>query len=223
MIDIHSHILWGVDDGADSELTSQTLLSQYVEQGVGYVICTPHQNKMLHRTETLRCEFANFKEKVKDVPVNFYLGAEVLYYEGMAKDIAKGELLTLGGTDYVLVEFPVSCNGEYVCDAVYELTIAGYLPIVAHIERYVNLTKKDYSAVKEAGALIQINASVFNHKITVKTAKYLLKKELVDFIASDCHDAKYRNVNFTSAREFVKKKFPGQYDKLFNRTVPSDK
>ncbi|MGN0811922.1 MAG: tyrosine-protein phosphatase [Candidatus Coproplasma sp.] len=217
MIDIHSHILWGVDDGADSETTSQTLLSQYVEQGVDCVICTPHQNKKMRRADILRREFAVFQEKVKDVPVSFYLGAEILYYEGMAKDIAKGELLTLDGTDYVLVEFPVSCSGETVCDAVYELTIAKYKPIIAHIERYVNLTKKDYLAVKEAGALIQINAGAFNHNGTAKTAKYLLKKGLVDFIASDCHDAHRRNVNFTLAKEVVKKKFPKQYDKLFNR------
>ncbi|MGN1373586.1 MAG: tyrosine-protein phosphatase [Candidatus Coproplasma sp.] len=219
MIDIHSHILWGVDDGADSESTSKALLSQYVEQGVDCVICTPHQNKMMRRTETLRCEFARFQEMAKDYPISFYLGAEILYYEGMAKDIAKGELLTLGGTDYVLVEFPVSCSGEDVCDAVYELTIAKYKPIVAHIERYVNLTKSDFSDVSEAGALIQINASSFNHNSTLKTANHLLKKGLVDFIASDCHDAHRRNVDFTTAKEFVKKKFPKQYDKLFNRQL----
>ena len=223
MIDIHSHILWGVDDGADSQLTSQTLLSQYVEQGVDCVICTPHQNKMMRRADILRREFALFKEKVKSQAVSFYLGAEILYYEGMVRDIAKGELLTLGGTNYVLVEFPVGCSGEQVCDAVYELTIANYKPIVAHIERYVNLTKNDFEDVREMGALIQINASAFNDKGRIKTAKYLLKKELVDFIASDCHDVKYRNVDFTSAKEFVKKKFPKQYDKLFNRKVPSGK
>ncbi|MGN0807271.1 MAG: tyrosine-protein phosphatase [Candidatus Coproplasma sp.] len=219
MIDVHSHILWGVDDGADSATVSQEMLSQYVEQGVDCVICTPHQNKMLHRADILRHEFAVFKEKFKNEPITFHLGAEILYYEGMAKDISNGELLTLGDTNYVLIEFNVGCSCEDVCDAVYELKIANYLPIIAHIERYVNLTKKDYSVIRELGALIQINAGALRCKRTTKVAKYLLKKGLVDFIATDCHDADHRNVDFSEIREFVKKKYPAQYDKLFNRQV----
>lgn len=215
MIDIHSHILWGVDDGADSASTSQTLLSQYVEQGVDCVICTPHQNRILHRTEILRCEFAKFAKEASDFPVRLYLGAEILYYPGMVNDLAKGELLTLGGSEYVLVEFPVYQDAEGIYDAIYELSIAKYVPIIAHIERYYNLNKKDYFAVKEEGALVQINADVFNYKSTAKIAKYLLKNGLVDFIASDCHDANHRNVKFTTAREYVKRKFPKQYSKLF--------
>lgn len=221
MIDVHSHILWGVDDGADSASVSQELLSQYVEQGVDCVICTPHQNKMLHRTDILRCEFAVFKERFKGEPVTFHLGAEILYYEDMAKDILKGELLTLGDTNYVLVEFFESCSAETVFDAVYELTIAKYVPIIAHIERYVNLTKKDYSSIKGLGALIQINASVLRCKRTTKIARYLLKKGLVDFVASDCHDVSHRNVDFREIKGFVKKKYPSQYEKLFNMQLPN--
>ncbi|MGN0806494.1 MAG: tyrosine-protein phosphatase [Candidatus Coproplasma sp.] len=217
MIDIHSHILPGVDDGSDSLETSKALLSQYAFHGVDCVICTPHQNRLTHSAETLKSKFVKFSEEVADMPVSLYLGAEILYYKDMAKDVASGELLTLGGSKYVLVEFPVTCSGEYLCDAVYELTIADYIPVIAHIERYVGISKKDCFAVRDAGALIQVNASAFNNKGALKQIKFLLKNGLVDFIASDCHDAKYRNVDFTAAKALVGKKFPKQYDKLFNR------
>ncbi|MGN0804879.1 MAG: tyrosine-protein phosphatase [Candidatus Coproplasma sp.] len=218
MIDIHSHILPGVDDGADSLETSRKLLLQYASQGVDCVICTSHQNKMLLRTDILRCEFNKFLQEVSDIPVRLYLGAEILYYTGMVKDLQEGKLLTLGGSKYVLIEFPVHCNAGDICDAVYELVIAKYVPIIAHIERYVNLTKQDYLKIKNEGALIQINANSVKGKYTAKVAKYLLKKGLVDFISSDCHDVKFRNADFTLIKEYVRKKFPKQYDKLFNRT-----
>lgn len=217
MIDMHTHILWGVDDGADSLETAGKLLSQCVSQGVDCVVCTPHQDKMIHRTEELRCEFDSFLKQVSDIPVRLYLGAEILYYDGMVNDLVEGELLTMGGTNYVLVEFPVTCTSEDICNAVYELSLANYVAIVAHIERYINLAPQDYFAIKNEGALIQINASAFAHKGLRRKIKYLLKNKLIDFIASDCHDLDYRNVDFSEAREYVKKKFPKQYDKLFNR------
>lgn len=215
MIDIHSHILPCVDDGSDSLETSRKLLLQCVEQGIDRVICTPHQNKITRRAEVLRREFDKLSSAVSDIPVKLYLGAEIAYYSGMAGDIAKGELLTLGGSKYVLVEFSTSVSGEELCDAVYEITIADYVPIIAHIERYVNLTKQDYSSVKQTGALIQVNASSFKNKQTLKKVKYLLKKGLVDFVASDCHNIKYRGVDFTAAKEYVAKKYPEQFDRLF--------
>ncbi|MGN0817847.1 MAG: tyrosine-protein phosphatase [Candidatus Coproplasma sp.] len=215
MIDIHSHILPCVDDGSNSLETSRKLLLQYASQGVDRAICTPHQNKILRRADILRREFDKFSAAVADLPVRVYLGAEILYYSGMVNDIAKGELLTLGGSEYVLVEFPVMISGEDLQDAVYELILAKYVPIIAHIERYSMLIKEDYAAVRNAGALIQINAAAFNGRDTAKTAKYLLKNGLVDFIASDCHDLKHRDVNFAAAKEYVAKKFPEQFDRLF--------
>lgn len=220
MIDIHSHILPCVDDGADSLETSRKLLLQYASQGVDCVICTPHQNKMTFRTDILRCEFDKFLQAVSDIPVRLYLGAEILYYTGMVKDLQKGKLLTMGGSKYVLVEFPVICKAEEICDAVYELVMAKYVPIIAHIERYVNLTKQDYSAIKNEGALIQINANALKGRLSAKVVKYLLKKGLVDFISSDCHDLKFRNADFTLVKEYVKKKFTKQYEKFFKTEKP---
>lgn len=220
MIDIHSHLLPCVDDGSDSLETSRSLLSQYVAQGVDRVICTPHQNKKLLRAEVLRREFAKFSQAVQDLPVRLSLGAELLYYRGAVKDLACGEILTLAESEYVLVEFPVMCESSDLLDALYELTVAGYKPIVAHIERYANLSKKDYSAVKEQGALIQVNAHSFKNKYALKLIKYLLKNGQVDFIATDCHDTNRRDADFTAAKEFVEKKFPKQYNKLFNDRLP---
>lgn len=216
MIDIHSHILPCVDDGSDGINTSRNLLMQYVSQGIGRAVCTPHQNKTLRRADALKSAFNKLCENVADLPVRLFLGAEILYYTGMARDIASGELLTLGGSKYVLVEFPVAVSGVDLQDAVYELNLSGYVPIVAHVERYFNLGKDDYFSIRDEGALFQVNADSFSYNHVLKKLKYLLKNQLVDFIASDCHDDKRRNADFGCAKKFISKKFPGQYAKFFS-------
>lgn len=213
MTDIHSHLLYGVDDGATSLEMARALLAQYAVSGVDSVICTPHQNKTLRRTDVLRKRFSLFQGEAA-TSVRLYLGAEIYYYEDMADDLKSGELLTMNGTPYVLVEFSTH-NEERIPDAVYELSIAGYRPIVAHIERYGYLTRDDLFEIRENGGLFQVNARAFEHRSCAKLLKFLLKHEMLDFVASDCHRDAERNVDFTAAKAYILKKFPGQYEKLF--------
>jgi protein-tyrosine phosphatase len=214
MVDIHSHILPNVDDGSKSLDMTRNILQQYVQQGITKVICTPHQNRDCHRAEVLKQGFQKLVEEVRDIPIQLFLGAEIYYYSDILRDLKNGSLLTLNQTPYVLVEFSTS-NPTEIADIIYELKIAGYMPIVAHIERYFYLTKQDYFAIKENGGLIQVNASAIEHKHFFKTVKYLLKNDLVDFIASDCHNDSQRKVDFKPIREYILKKFPQLYPKLW--------
>lgn len=214
MIDIHSHILPGVDDGAEDLGVARAMAERYREAGVEEVICTPHQNAEHRDAARLKEAFASFSEAMRDLPVSFYLGAEIYYYPGMAEDLAAGKLLTLNGSRAVLVEFSTR-EETAIADAVFDLAAAGFRPVVAHIERYWYLKKDDYFLIRESGGMIQLNAGAFAHEHAVKTAKFLLKERLVDAIASDAHDDRSRSVDFEAAQKFVKRKFPRLYDSLF--------
>ena len=215
MTDIHSHILPGVDDGSSSMEMTKNILAAYVAEGVGKIVCTPHQGQRLQRADVLKSRFAELKEVAKAYPVELSLGAEIYYYDGMTEDLSSGALLTMNDTKYVLIEFSTRADIAYIPDAAYALSIAGYVPIIAHIERYPYIGKDEYFELRSNGALIQVNSSSFEKKEYAKTLKLLLKNEMVDFIGSDCHNDSRRIVNFAAAKKYIQKKFPHQFDKFF--------
>lgn len=215
MLDIHSHILPGVDDGSKSMEMTKNILSRYVEEGISAVMCTPHQSAQLRRSAVLRERFALFKEEVSSYPIDFYLGSEIYYYDGMLADLKSGELLTLNDTSYVLVEFSTRAELANIPDAVYELSLAGYKPIVAHVERYDYLEKSSYDEIISNGGMLQVNCSSFGKKEHLGLLKRLLKRDMISFIASDAHSDGRRNVDFSAARKFIAKKFPALVQKFF--------
>ena len=216
MIDIHTHILPNVDDGSPSFEVSRGLIEEEIKGGIKTVVLTPHQNKEYCCKDLMIEKFNKFKEDINDYDINLLLGCEIYYHDGCVKWIKEGKYLTIDNSKYVLIEFSTKMDTP-IADIVYDLKVAGFKPIVAHIERYSYLDKKDYLDIKANGALIQINAKSFSNKLTLKRVKTLMKLELVDFIASDCHNLEHRNVNFDFARHYVMKKYKNQYDRLFNK------
>ena len=214
MIDIHTHILYGVDDGSQDFETSKLLIEEEIKNNVDIVILTPHQNQESKNKEELINKFESFKKEFSDYNISFYLGSEIYYYSGMIDDLKNNKLLTINNTNYVLVEFSTEIETD-IANIVYDLKINGFIPIIAHIERYPYLDLKSYDEIKKNGGLIQINSKSFERKIYNKKIKYLLKKDLVDFISSDCHNAK-RNCDFEYAKKYIAKKFKNKYEKLFN-------
>lgn len=213
MIDIHTHILPNVDDGSSDFDTSCKLLELELENGVNKVICTPHQNYLNLNKDLLIEKFNEFKNKI-NLDIELYLGSEIYYYKGFLKDLENGKLLTLNNSKYLLIEFSTSQNTDII-DIVYSIRLKGYIPIIAHIERYSYLNNEDYLKIKKEGALIQINASSFNYSNTKKIIKYLLKNSLVDFVASDCHDLNRRSVDFFKIKKYIYKKYKEQYHHIF--------
>jgi len=214
MIDIHTHILYGVDDGSENFETSKLLIEEEIKNNVDIVILTPHQNQESKNKDELINRFESFKKEFSDYNISFYLGSEIYYYSNMIDDLKDGKLLTINNSKYVLVEFSTEIETD-ITNIVYDLKINGYIPIIAHIERYPYLDLKSYDEIKKNGGLIQINSKSFERKIYNKKLKYLLKKDLVDFISSDCHNAK-RNCDFEYAKKYIAKKFKNKYEKFFN-------
>lgn len=217
MTDIHTHIIPLVDDGSSSIEETIKLLQMEIKNGVDKVICTPHQRDGFLNKEEIINIFFKLKEKVSNLPIELYLGAEVLYYDGIIRDLKCNKIITLNNSNYLLLEFPLTVELDIV-NIVYEMVIEGFIPIIAHIERYDYLKYEDYAIIRKYGGLISINSLSIRGLFTSKRCKYLLRKGMCDFVTSDCHDSKYRLVNFKGAKRFIKyhlrcRKY---YSKLFN-------
>ena len=215
MIDIHNHILYGVDDGSKDLDMSLAMLKEEMEQGVSTIYLTPHQNQQTLTGPLLKERYQSFllELKEKGIDMDIRLGAEIYYYPGLKQDLLSGKALTMDESKYVLVEFSTRTEAN-VSEIVYELVMAGFTPIIAHIERYPYLKKEDYFDIKEAGGLIQINSSSFSHFFSRGLIKYLLKNDLVDYVATDAHDNSKRKVDFSFVHSYIKKKYPELYTKL---------
>lgn len=191
MVDIHSHLLPNVDDGSDDITASIENLRQAYAQGVTDMILTPHYRDDSKNVANLFEKFSAFKEQVKQsgVNINLYLGREIYVEKDYKQVIAQEQVATLNGTKYVLIEFEFDVERDVV-NIVYELVRCGYVPVVAHFARYDYLNLQRAYEIKNAGGLIQINASEIVGKTSLKKKKLineLFKNCLVDFVASDMH------------------------------------
>ena len=207
MIDIHTHILPFVDDGSSAIDTSLSMLKQCEKQGITDVILTPHYRRIYNKTpDELKSEFLKFSELVKgQILINLYLGQEFYIDSDYKKNIKKGKALTINGTKFLLIEFQY-VKGVEIEEIVYEIKRMGYIPIIAHYERYFGVSLSQAIEIKNIGGLIQVNADSLvglSKKYHYKLIKQLFKNDLVDFVASDVH---YNRENLMlKAKSFVER------------------
>lgn len=197
-MDIHTHILPGVDDGSRSMAETMKMVEQAYREGIRVIVATPHYgawNPDYDKAEAVKvCRMVRDRVKALHSDMNIYIGNELYYNPGIIEDLKNGKALTLGGTAYVLVEFAVDEDYSAIYSAIRSFTMEGYRPVIAHIERYQCL-QKELERVKElvsAGAYVQVNARSFLGGRFDKRAAWcakLLQNDLVHFIASDCHSS----------------------------------
>ena len=208
MIDIHSHFLFGVDDGSPDIDSSVSMLKRAYEDGVTDVICTPHFRKNVFEPskELIEKNFALLKA-ANPYPVNLYLGQEIAKFGQMFSKLKAGELLTINGTKYVLLEFKYIEDGD-IEETVYDALYSGFKPIIAHVERYEYVKPKNIEKMIDAGALIQVNADSLVLKRGAafkKRVERYLKEGLVHFVANDMHYS--REYCMKKAYDYVFQKF----------------
>ncbi len=215
LIDIHTHILYGVDDGAGTLSDSMGLLDEECEQGVDTVIMTPHYGPKFGYPDkdVLREHFDEISQKAEKYypEIKLYLGSELYYQESTISDLDSGKALTMNGTRYVLVEFGVKDPYTYIYRAVQNFVYAGYIPIIAHAERYEAVFRQidRIEELIDIGALIQINAESLIGGIFDKCSSFckkIAKEGLMHFLGSDCHDFRTRRPNMKKAAEVLLKK-----------------
>ena len=203
MVDFHSHILPGIDDGSACVEESLRMLREEASQGVTHVVATPHfyprydaPQRFLERRDaaagSLRREMANGE----DLP-DITLGAEVFYYRGMSES-EHLEQLTIGQSRYILIEMPEAPWSA----AVFEELLAirqqrKLIPVIAHIDRYIGpfRTFGIPKRLRELPVLVQANASFFTNKRTAAMALRMLKRGDIHLLGSDCHDMSSRKPN----------------------------
>lgn len=225
MIDMHSHILFGVDDGARSIDESLAMIRYEAGKGVSHIILTPHFNKRGGKSnhEIISDNYKTLTEAVKaeNLDVELYLGNE-LYLGSDYYDVLCDETFnTLAGSDYVLIEFSLIDIPRNIPEICYETNLKGYIPIIAHVERYETLfnNNKLVRDILNEGAHFQVNASSVSSKEDKHShsfVSFLLKHELVSFVASDIHNLDTRGFHLDEAYRTVVKSCSKEYaDMIF--------
>lgn len=219
LFDMHNHILFGVDDGAQNIKESLQMLQIAYDDGIRRVLCTPHfhpKRGMAHFKD-VKENFAQLKEIAAQYwnDLELYLGREVYFRHDVLEE-EKNEKYLMDGTDIMLVEFSATVDENYMKHAVTELLFAGYQPIVAHVERYACAVKNKniVKDLRDLGAYIQINADSVLGKsgFAVKGAvKHYLKNGWVNFVSSDAHDIKTRKPELSECYAYVAKKYGENY------------
>ncbi len=226
MIDIHNHLIPEFDDGPHSFDESLEMLRQAQEQGITDVFATSHFNEYIPREmeEDYFNKLTTLREEAlaQGIRVNIYSGSEIFYHHYLDETVRNHRVSTLGGWgQYVLLEFPMFQITEGVEDVLFRLSVDGYIPIVAHPERYNSVLTEPEKALDfiRFGGLLQINAgSVLGHfgKNVQRIAMELLEQQVVHFIASDAHAPEGRTFILRECWEALKDHLPESYlKKLF--------
>ncbi len=215
MIDIHTHILPELDDGSRNVEESVKMLGMLSGQGVDTVVATPHfyiDNTSI--TDFLELRDASLKKLTASTNPEerpqIALGAEVQFFPDMyAMD--EIEKLCISGTRYMLVEMPFSRWSGYVYKTLTKLfTARGITPIVAHVERYLDFQDEEdvdvLRKLKETNSLIQINSGFLTWRNSRRRALNLVKRGLVNFMGSDCHNMESRPPEIRSGYDVIYKK-----------------
>lgn len=201
MIDIHMHVIPGVDDGSGSMEESLTMLRSAAAQGVTTIVATPHSFALYKNSQVVRERFEALRKAVRKecLPVQLYYGTEIdCWPDEMTKIISllqEGILPTMNGTEYVLAEFDPN---DQATDAMYclkQLQEGGYRPIVAHAERYQFVNQYIAKEMHDNGFLIQCNVYSFAEEKNLRTrerANMLLQNRLVSLTGSDGHRMNHR-------------------------------
>ena len=225
IIDMHCHILPGVDDGARDVETSLAMLEASRAQGVQYMVATPHFYATRDRVDTFLDRRREAWEPLKsrmgaDYP-GIVLGAEVAFFRGISR-AERLEALKIEGTDCLLLEMPFRPWSEDDVDEVSEiLEKRGYTIILAHIERYLAMRgNADYIGnLLELPVLAQINAeSLLDWRQRGKLIK-MVRNGQVHLLGSDCHGIHHRPPNLGEGREILRKKTGTEYlDRIDRRS-----
>ena len=216
MIDWHTHILPGMDDGSHDVAESISMINMQVSQGIGTVVATPHfyandetvDSFLARRKKALELLMAELPEGSPEVR----LGAEVRYYQGISR-MADLKALRIEGSKLLLLEMPMTVWTEYMVRELIELSGKSSVQIIlAHMERYLSLQKQAvWERIYDSGILMQVNASFFTTSASKRKALSLIKEGKIHFVGSDCHNMTSRPPQIGKAFEVIRKKLGDDY------------
>lgn len=200
MIDIHCHILYGLDDGPQDLEQSMELIRELKKKGVEKIIASPHYisgDDYVPGCEEIREKVKLLQEEIdkEDLGIKVYSGMEVYASHDTVERIKNNEILSLNDSRYILIEFPMQMVPKYMSDLLFAMQLEGFTPIIAHPERYCSDYRKNklLDNLVDKGVLLQINSESIlgtHGKKAKKAAYHLLRKGKVHLVASDSHSTK---------------------------------
>ncbi len=198
MVDLHSHIIPNIDDGSSAVLETFMMLKEAEKAGFTDIFATPHYmvgiNEQDKETVINKVNEINQAAKEEGIHVRVHPGEEIYAVPNLKELMQANKVITLNSSKYMLMEFAMHAKPRFIDNLIFEICNLGYIPIIAHPERY-QYVKEDINTVldwQNMGALIQCNYGSLlgrygytSQKVVIK----LLKEKHVDFMASDCHRA----------------------------------
>ena len=221
LTDIHSHILPGLDDGADSMAFALQMADMAAESGVKDMIVTPHSYMYKGREDELSdkidetIDLLQYQIDLENIPLRLYKGMEILADSDTPELLRKGRLLTLNSSRYALVEFDFSAQANYIKKIISDIHKAGFVPIIAHPERY-DCVYRDPNLIYDLaseGTLVQVNKTSllggFGKRIW-QIANGLISHGLVAVVASDAHSPHSRTTSMLKLQSYLNIEFSQQ-------------
>lgn len=220
--DIHCHFVPGVDDGAGSMEEALALLKLEYTEGVRNIIVTPHYRVGMFETpaDVVKQQFERLKEEaakaIPDAGFNLYYGREFHRNMDMTDTLREHPEFTMAGSSYLLLEFSGADSPRTVKERTYAALSHGYIPIIAHVERYPRV-RSDFHFLEELhgmGAFLQVNADTIlgNDGWGMKRfAKKLIREDLLDFVGSDGHNISDRKPRMGDCAAYLERKYGEEY------------
>ena len=216
VIDLHSHILPGVDDGVATPDEALEMAQMAVDCGVFCMVATPHYNYYGHTTtEQIRVAFAQLQDglEYEQIPLQIYLGMENITTSHLPEQLRQGKALTYPGSSWFLVEFLEDQPLGEINDILNRCVQEGFLPVIAHPERY-SAVLDDPWIVKnwiDRGWAVQVNRDSLlglfgQHRMAC--ADFMMKQGWVTCIASDAHGIDGRNTDWDEAWQVLQQRYP---------------
>ena len=222
MIDIHSHVLPGIDDGSDSMETSLILLEMAAESGVDTLVTTPHCNIPDEVDNYLSPELESLWERLNEeknragIPIQLCRGMEIFATEALPELLQQGRVWTLNGTDWFLMEFAFHEDTDFCNEVLSRCRALGFRPVIAHPERYSFIQEDPQLAFEwcTRGYALQVNKGSLLGRFGPKvrhTAQLLMDHGLVACVASDAHNPYQRSTHMAEIRDYLIDEYGGDY------------
>lgn len=238
MFDIHSHIIYHIDDGSHDLEESLELIRQDVEQGAHAIIATPHYYVQYPTDPArIRAKLAAIEEALgigeqaaaqptpgaseanaSALDVQLYAGNEVLWFDSMTERLQSGEILTLADSHYTLIEFYPEESYQTILRAIRNVRNAGYRPIIAHAERFKAIQEHGLAEVRDLGAYVQLSTEPLSHKglsgLFDRETKFIqkaLRNQEADFLGTDMHRVDRRPPVLRDAIDWIQKNLDADY------------
>lgn len=227
--DIHCHILPGADDGAKVFTDAMEMIRIAYEDGIRHIVLTPHYQKghfgLPIQQLRVRYEILRKEAKQQYPDMELYLGTEICHFHDAPLELSEGKIMTMADTRYVLVEFYPKSELRSILSGLQEIQMAGFNPILAHVERYEALmgNYEEILHLIRMGIYIQVNASSVigksGHKVKVFIKK-LLERDMVHFIGTDAHGIEHRRPQLKECANYITRKWGKDYTELLLEENP---